>query len=84
MSAVHIQVSATLFTEEGEATAVLQGALADVPSGRLVDDQGLASPLFRNYLSGIVSAPLPIHSEPLADRDGRATRAMTLLLMGVR
>ena len=74
-----------LFEATGEATGLLRDFLAskgEVPRVPLIDVDGLMQPIFRHYLAGRVTQPLPSPSQPIADENGRPTRAMTLLLMG--
>lgn len=76
---------APLFTGSGEPMPVLRQFLGgEIPRGALVDGEGRATPPFRNYLSGRVSQPLPAASVALADDQGRPTRAMTMMMMGLR
>jgi hypothetical protein len=75
-----------LFDGAGEATQQMRAFLmakGNPPRGLLVDGRGMATPVFRDFLTGIVGTPLPSLSEPLADSQGRATRVMTALLMGL-
>lgn len=72
-----------LFQTTGAPTSPLREILTplgDLPRGPLVDANGRALPTFRNFLSGIVTKPLPSVSVQLADKQGRGTRAMTMLM----
>lgn len=78
--------SVPLFEAAGEAASPLREILSargTLPRGPLIDANGLALPGFRNFLSGIVTKPLPKASAPLADKMGRPTRVFTLLLAGL-
>jgi hypothetical protein len=75
--------SVPLFDFVGEATPVLREVLkphGSPPRGALVDTLGRAQPAFRQFLANIVTKPLPSANVAFADRLGRPTRVLTMLL----
>lgn len=74
--------SVALFGSDGTATRFLTATLGNPPgvNPALVDDQGRATQVFRQYLGSIATMPLPSAETPLADADGKPTREFTRLL----
>ena len=77
--------SVPLFDADGTAADILV-KIAGTPGNNpvLLDENGCATRIYRQYLAGIVSTPLPNASVPLANDDGTPTRIFTRLLMGLR
>ena len=74
--------SVPLFESDGSASPMLTKTVGNPPgvNPMLIDESGCATQVFRQYLAGIATTPLPNASVPLADREGKPTRAFTLLL----
>lgn len=70
-----------LFDADGTGNRMLTATLGNPPGAnpQLVDEQGRATPIFRQYLSTLTS-PLPHASVALANADGTPTRDFTKLL----
>lgn len=78
--------SVALFDADGGATVVLRELLrplGEVPRGALLDRTGRAQSVFRRFLAGIATKPLPNQMATLADTSGRPTRVFTMLLAGL-
>lgn len=71
--------SVALFGPDGTATRFLTAALGNPPgvNPALLDDQGRATQVFRQYLGSIATVPLPSAETPLADDRGRALPVFT-------
>lgn len=74
--------SVPLFEKDGTGNRMLTATLGNPPGANpvLVDQSGIATPIFRQYLGTISATPLPHAAVQLADAQGRPTRAFTMLL----
>lgn len=69
---------------DGRPTVPFQGLIPGVSAQDvLVDDQGLATALFRAKLTAAAVKPLPNASVAMTNPDGTPTRALTTILMGL-
>ncbi len=77
--------SVALFDQDGTGNRFLTAVLGNTPGTNpiLVDNNGCATPIFRQFLAGLAATPLPSATTPLADDAGRPTPVFTKLLMGL-
>ncbi len=73
-----------LVDAERSATPALLGIMPGLDAGdELVDESGMATPLFRRKLQGLTTKPLPNTGAQLTNEDGTPTRLFTALLMAM-
>lgn len=78
--------SVVLFEADGSGGPILTKLLGNPPgvNPALVDPQGRATPIFRQYLGKIGATPLPTAETPLVDAQRRALPVFTKFLMALK